>query len=259
MYWRRFKIASIPLHDPVAFEKWLRNRWIEKDKLIDMYLRTGRFPADSGVDKDPKGQIRRGAGYIEAEIKAFHWYEFLQVFAPVGVLAMILFMFYGSLPMKLFRAIDKQTLVDNLRSFAQGKALDGVQRKALTAPGQTTKSIPRQVIANGDVNTPASTNRPQLPAISPNHVHTPPRTMPKKLDKIISTSNNKPRTEGSQPPKLNRRDDKAREKSKVHNTKLGMSASKPTPGPNPKKLSHASAYSKAGPGLISKRPPKLPT
>ena len=223
-----------------------------------MYLRTGRFPADTGVDKDSKGQTRRGAGYIEAEIKAFHWYEFLQVFAPVGVLAMILFMFYGSLPMKLFRAIDKQTLVDNLRSFAQGKALDRVQRKALTALGQTTKSTPRQLVANGDIKAPATTNRLRLPAISPNHVHAPPRTMPKKLDKRVSASNNKPRIEGSKPPKLDRRDDKARRHPNMHNTKVGMSASKPTSSPTPKKISHASAYSKADSEAASKkRPPKL--
>ena len=247
------------MHDPLAFEKWLRNRWMEKDKLIDMYLRTGRFPADSGVDKDPNGQTRRGAGYIEAEIKPFHWYEFLQVFAPVGVLAMIIFMFYGSLPMKLFRAIDKQTLVDNLRSLAQGKALDRVQRKALTAPEQTTKSTPRQLIANGNIQTPASRNRLRLPAMSPNDVRALPKIMPKKLDKVISTSNNRQSIEGVKPPKLDKRDDQARKKSKMRCTKKEMSKSKPTSGPNPKKLSHATAASKADPGVTSKRPPKLPS
>ena len=33
MYWRRFRINTIPLDDPKKFELWLRLRWREKDKL----------------------------------------------------------------------------------------------------------------------------------------------------------------------------------------------------------------------------------
>ena len=141
MYWRRFKISSIPLYDPIAFEKWLRNRWIEKDRLIEMYLRTGRFPADYGVDRDASGQTRRGVGYVEAEIKSFHWYEFLQVFAPVGILALVLFMFYGSLPMQLLQAIDKDIMIKKLKAFAEGSNMDGKGKKASSATGAMDQKL----------------------------------------------------------------------------------------------------------------------
>lgn len=108
MYWRRFDIWSIPADDDKAFDNWLRARWIEKDQLLDHYQKTGRFPADTGVDELPNGRKRRGAGYIETEIKPNRWYEYLQVFAPVGLLALVLYMFYGGLPKRFMKDVGKK-------------------------------------------------------------------------------------------------------------------------------------------------------
>ena len=124
MYWRRFRVSSIPLDAPKIFELWLRSRWLEKDKFIEDYLRTGRFPADQGVGKNSKGETIRGAGHIEAEIKPKYWYEFLQVFAPIGLFALVLYMFYGALPMEILnkiKAIDQKTVIKHIDAYQKGQ------------------------------------------------------------------------------------------------------------------------------------------
>ena len=124
MYWRRFRIRNIPLDDPKKFELWLRQRWIEKDKFIEDYLHTGRFPADKGSSKDSKGQNITGAGHIEAEIKPKYWYEFLQVFAPIGLFALVLYMFYGALPAEILnkiKSIDQATVLRKIAAYQRGE------------------------------------------------------------------------------------------------------------------------------------------
>ena len=108
MYWRRFKISTIPIDNDKAFDLWLQARWREKDYLMELYHRTGRFPADTGVEKATNGVTRRGAGVIEAQVKSTHWYEFLQIFAPMGILALVLYAFYGSLPKQYRKSIKNQ-------------------------------------------------------------------------------------------------------------------------------------------------------
>lgn len=103
MYWRRFKISTIPLDDISKFDIWLRARWAEKDALMEQYMHTRRFPADEGVSQTPEGETRRGAGYIETYVKPYKWYEILQVFAPIATFVMVLFYFYDmALPTTLF-------------------------------------------------------------------------------------------------------------------------------------------------------------
>ncbi|KAL8675524.1 MAG: hypothetical protein Q9168_000036 [Polycauliona sp. 1 TL-2023] len=110
MYWRRFDIWSIPVDNDRDFDNWLRARWIEKDQLLENYQRTGRFPADTGVSKSADGRKHRGAGYIETEIKSNKWYEYLQIFAPVGMLAFVLYMFYGGLPKRFMKDIGQRAV-----------------------------------------------------------------------------------------------------------------------------------------------------
>lgn len=101
------------MDDSHAFEHWLRARWTEKDRLIEGYLQTGRFPADRGVSRSRRdGKLHRGAGYIETEIKPTYWYEFLQVFAPLGLFALVLYVFYGALPRRIIKTFDKRLIVD---------------------------------------------------------------------------------------------------------------------------------------------------
>lgn len=121
MYWRRFPVSSIPIHDSHKFEYWLRARWTEKDRLIEHYYRTGRFPADTDVSQGSDGKTRRGAGYIETEIKPSHWYEFLQIFAPIGLFALVLYVFYGALPKRILKTFDKKLVVDEASKNEQAK------------------------------------------------------------------------------------------------------------------------------------------
>lgn len=104
MYWRRFALKDIPIDNEKAFELWLIARWREKDLLIENYLIHGHFPADTGVSKTSQGQIKRGAGRLTVDVRSSHWYEFLQIFAPMGILAMVLYIFYGALPQKFFKS-----------------------------------------------------------------------------------------------------------------------------------------------------------
>ena len=133
MYWRRFRVANIPLDDPQKFDLWLRARWSEKDRFIENWYRTGRFPADTGSNKDYNGKVTAGAGYIEAEVKPQRWYEFLQVFAPIGLFALVIYMFYGALPQEMvnkIKSIDQKTVI---------KQLDAIQKGQLKVP--ETKDI----------------------------------------------------------------------------------------------------------------------
>lgn len=75
---------------------------------MEGYYRTGRFPADVGASKKRDGTILRGAGHIESEIGPTHWYEFLQVFAPIGLVALVLYVFYGALPKRIIKTFNKR-------------------------------------------------------------------------------------------------------------------------------------------------------
>ena len=133
MYWRRFRVANIPLKDPKVFDGWLRARWAEKDKFIEHWYRTGRFPADSGSTKDHTGTTLAGCGYIETEVKPKRWYEFLQVFAPIGLFSLVLYFFYGSLPQDMVKSIQSVKREDVL------KYINGIEKGEIKVP--ETKDI----------------------------------------------------------------------------------------------------------------------
>lgn len=87
MYWRRFALSSIPLDDARIFEEWLREKWVEKDALLDLYMQTGRFP---GIDEPDqmKGKSQGSPSHIETSVRQRHWWEIGQIF--VGFLALTL-------------------------------------------------------------------------------------------------------------------------------------------------------------------------
>ena len=101
IYWRRFSADSIPLEDPQEFELWLRQRWLEKEELLEGYVRTGRFPAYEGNDSEGEPAVEwtegsktvQGPGYIETEVKLAHWFEIGQIFMVLiglGLIASVL-------------------------------------------------------------------------------------------------------------------------------------------------------------------------
>ncbi|KAG6143224.1 hypothetical protein E4U12_001658 [Claviceps purpurea] len=79
LYWRRFKVADIPLDDPKKFELWLRDQWYKKDALMEQYLNTGRFPPLSGAKVD----------YVETEVRTRYPWEILQIFNVVGICGLL--------------------------------------------------------------------------------------------------------------------------------------------------------------------------
>lgn len=92
MYWRRFAIKDIPLDNAEEFDLWLRERWYEKDALIEQYVTTGRFPGSKQVTNDATTGEEKEK-FIEAYIKLGHWYEVAYIFvvlATVGLIAKLL-------------------------------------------------------------------------------------------------------------------------------------------------------------------------
>lgn len=86
-YWRRFRVDAIPLHDAAEFDAWLRERWYEKDDLLEVYLETGRFPPLTDAATSGK---RVDDGFVETEVRTRFWWEILQIFSVLGVTAMLL-------------------------------------------------------------------------------------------------------------------------------------------------------------------------
>lgn len=87
MYWRRFSISSIPLSDPKEFDVWLRDRWTEKDALLEQFAQTGRFPPSYSDEKPGTDNTSNQKGdYIETEVKSSSRFEFLLMFVPIVVL-----------------------------------------------------------------------------------------------------------------------------------------------------------------------------
>ncbi|KAK1469849.1 acyltransferase [Colletotrichum melonis] len=79
-HWRRFRLADIPLDDAKVFDTWLRERWYEKDAIMEEYLSTGRFPAS----QDLKG------GFVETEVRLKSWIELGQIFVVIGIAGLVL-------------------------------------------------------------------------------------------------------------------------------------------------------------------------
>ena len=143
MHWRRFAIKDIPFKNQKAFELWTIARWREKDVLIEKYLRDGKFPADTGATKFKSGEIKQGSGHLEVQIRSSHWYEFLQIFAPMGVLAMVLAVFYGAIPETFWKSFNKQALQSKTEDIKKAGVQAGTQGKAIakTTAGLTLDDI----------------------------------------------------------------------------------------------------------------------
>lgn len=91
MYWRRFAMSSIPLDDPEKFDEWMRERWREKDALLEQYVSTGRFPAHELPSPEGNGATLNNApgGFIETEVRPKHWWEILKIFTVLGICGLV--------------------------------------------------------------------------------------------------------------------------------------------------------------------------
>ncbi|KAK4114829.1 acyltransferase-domain-containing protein [Canariomyces notabilis] len=78
-YWRRFLVDDIPLDNQEQFGLWLRERWYEKDALMEQYLSTGRFPAN------PANTLTEDREeFLETEVRTRYPFEFLQIFSVLA-------------------------------------------------------------------------------------------------------------------------------------------------------------------------------
>ncbi|PQE32758.1 hypothetical protein CJF32_00009642 [Rutstroemia sp. NJR-2017a WRK4] len=84
LYWRRFRIADIPLDNAEEFDLWLREKWYEKDALMEQYMTTGRFPPNAASDKGAHEHE-----FIETEVKQKNWSDFLNIFVVLATAGLI--------------------------------------------------------------------------------------------------------------------------------------------------------------------------
>jgi lysocardiolipin and lysophospholipid acyltransferase len=84
-------MSSIPLDDPEEFNMWLRERWTEKDALLEQYVATGRFPESRDLVGTTmnNGAAKCQPGFIESYVKTAHWWEFLQIFIVLGAFGLV--------------------------------------------------------------------------------------------------------------------------------------------------------------------------
>lgn len=81
-------MEDIPLGEgkEKEFDQWIRDRWTEKDALLEQYVSTGRFPAsewiaeDSAVLQHSQGKNGEDRGFIVTEMKPKAWWEVFGVF-----------------------------------------------------------------------------------------------------------------------------------------------------------------------------------
>lgn len=102
MYWRRFKVDDIPIDDIKVFEAWLRMRWDEKDRLLEQFMQTGKFPSDDGTALTAKAEVLTedtylgpgGHHYIETSVKNGSPLEFLLIYVPLAVVTTVAYLVY---------------------------------------------------------------------------------------------------------------------------------------------------------------------
>ena len=91
MHFRRFRIKDIPIHDIKEFDVWLRERWKEKDNLLEYYYQYGTFPeavndADGLTEIEVNGtaEQRNSKQILETEVKLESAWEVLNIYSTLG-------------------------------------------------------------------------------------------------------------------------------------------------------------------------------
>lgn len=148
MHWRRFHISDIPIQNTKAFEVWLRNRWREKDYMLEYFQKHTRFPAedfwkdhlDMG-DRSSQGSqslrsVPRPAVQIETQVKSGNWNEFVKIFAPISSVLMALTVAYGANPADIIPG-GKEFFEQHMKQLLGG----GGEMGGLPSPDQLEKMI----------------------------------------------------------------------------------------------------------------------
>ncbi|KAF2008446.1 acyltransferase-domain-containing protein [Aaosphaeria arxii CBS 175.79] len=133
MHWRRFHIDDIPIKNTKAFEVWLRNRWREKDYMLEYFRRNNRFPAEDfwkeHLDMGSSGSqslrsVPRPAITIETEVKSGNWNEFIKIFAPISSVMMALTVAYGAKPDEILGPGGMEFLEKNMKAILAGGEIE---------------------------------------------------------------------------------------------------------------------------------------
>ena len=148
MHWRRFHISEIPIQNTKAFEVWLRNRWREKDYMLEYFQKHTRFPAENFwkdhlemSDRSSQGSqsirsVPRPAVQIETEVKSGNWNEFVKIFAPISSVLMALTVAYGANPADIIPG-GKEFFEQHMKTLLGG----GGEMGGLPSPDQLEKMI----------------------------------------------------------------------------------------------------------------------
>ena len=83
-------MADIPLETPEKFELWLRDRFYEKDALMERYLTEGRFPPSKYLQSLAEDGAPGGSkdGFLETQVRPKYSFEVLQVYSVVGAVGL---------------------------------------------------------------------------------------------------------------------------------------------------------------------------
>ena len=87
MYWRRLAIADMPLDDHEKFDLWLRERWAEKDALLEHFVEHGSFPSDKAATNGASNGVPKDE-VVETEVKLGHWFEVFNIFIVLAIAAL---------------------------------------------------------------------------------------------------------------------------------------------------------------------------
>ncbi|EUC51359.1 hypothetical protein COCMIDRAFT_79423 [Bipolaris oryzae ATCC 44560] len=208
MHWRRFRLADIPYENTHAFEVWLRNRWREKDYMLEYFNRNNRFPAEDfwkdHLDMDVRSESSRSNGktirtvprpavQIETEVKSGNWNEFVKIFAPITSIMMALTVAYGASPddipipggkeffenhMKMLLGqgtgdLSKLPSPDQLEKMIEGAAKMGAEQAASPDQMSNVQRLTQENLAKLVKETAISSG-----AVLPNGMRRPTSTMP---------------------------------------------------------------------------------
>jgi hypothetical protein len=153
MFWRRFKIAEIPLDTDEAFGRWLTNRWREKDYILEYFNKYGQFPAEDPVKALAAANGKRKPNHakiIGTELKGGGWDEFLSIFGPITSAAGALSAIDMTEPIDLDALLNQVARQQQLNLLNIGKAPlaeagQEAVRRALRA-AQKSKALPPGVL-----------------------------------------------------------------------------------------------------------------
>ena len=163
LFWRRFRISDIPLDSEIAFDRWLMNRWREKDYILEYFYKFGSFPADNATKAlaATEGKHKPNhAKMISTEVKAGGWDEFLSIFGPITTAAGALANFDMTEPLDFEKLLMKVAKQQNFNPLDLGKsALPATSqeaiKKALNAANKK-KALPKSLMDKLMKETPQS-------------------------------------------------------------------------------------------------------